>query len=101
MSAVTDSSTDACTIRPPTLAPPLLVNIKQACQILGLGRTTLYHRESGSETCASSSTRSPPTMSWHSHSLRQPPAARAGPQNPQVLHRSGEPMFSAAPAPFL
>ena len=43
MSAVTDSSTDASTIRPPTLAPPLLVNVKQACQMLGLGRTTLYH----------------------------------------------------------
>jgi excisionase family DNA binding protein len=42
MSAVTDSSTDASAIRPPTLAPPLLVNVKQACQMLGLGRTSIH-----------------------------------------------------------
>jgi predicted DNA-binding transcriptional regulator AlpA len=43
MSSVTDSSTDVSTIRPPTLAPPLLVNVKQACQMLGLGRTSIHH----------------------------------------------------------
>jgi excisionase family DNA binding protein len=43
MSAVTDSSTDPSTIRPPTLAPPMLVTVKQACQMLGLGRTSIHH----------------------------------------------------------
>lgn len=43
MSNVSDSSTDASTIRPPSLAPPLLVTVKQACQMLGLGRTSIHH----------------------------------------------------------
>ena len=43
MSQLTRTPTDPVSDRRPSAPAPLLVTVKQACQMLGLGRTSIHH----------------------------------------------------------